>query len=111
HHVLGLEVAVEPAAAVRELERATDLAEDLEVAEQRVALGPRGIGGVVEELAPAATGHALHDDHGLPALVAPERVHRDDVRVLEAPDDARLAHHQRAPGGPRVLRALDGDLA
>src|SRR5205085_8591938 len=93
-HVLRLDVAMHETLLVREAEPARDLDRDLErMLHRQPAL-------LVEDLRERATLDELEDDE-LPALVLAAVEDRDDVRVRERRDRARLA-----PEAPDVLLVL-----
>ena len=123
HHVVELEISMHDAAAVREMHRVADGREDLEVrVETRGARWLRRSRrlklrrtfdqcGVQQDLLTRVRHETpsmrFHDEHGSEiVIVATERVHRDDVRVLEVPGDDALVKERLA----RVL-ALHVGLA
>ncbi len=116
HHVPGLEVAMDHAACVREVERLTD------ARERRQELAPRELPRRVrvvaaergEDLLEGRAAEALHREVDGPVGIASQVVDGDDRRVLE------LALHARLPeepsdevGARRVLGAhhLERDVA
>ena len=108
HHVLGLDVAMDEPALVRRLERARDVDEP---AQRR---GERQLG-AADELAERRPDHVFHREVEAAGGLA-DVEDRDDVRVAERGDGARLAKEPRreladvrrlagesvgAPPGPR----------
>ncbi len=85
HHVGRLDVAVDDARLVRELQRVEQLAHDAHRLLKLEAL----VG--VEEVLELLALDELHDDVGDVALLA-EVVHLDDVRMVQPRDRLRLAH-------------------
>ncbi len=114
HHVLGLEIAVNDAAAVRVAHRIAHLDQDREVEAQRIARAESlpELVRVVDHLGPRHPLDPLHDDDGV-AIVDPDVVDRYDVRVLERSGDPRLAQQlDRRRAGPDVrLHRLHRDGA
>ncbi len=96
----GLDVAVHQPARVRRVEGVGDPRHHPRRAARR---NPAALG---DELLEARALHVAHGDVE-PALVLARAVDRDDVRVLQARRDQRLAHEQLAEA--RVLGALGGD--
>ena len=103
HHVLGLEIAVDHAAAVRERDGVEHLEVHVEQAQQLVVLdGGRDleaarIGAIVgralrlDQIVQRATFDELHREEQAAAVIGVDLVHRHDVRVVELPGDLRLA--------------------
>jgi hypothetical protein len=103
--VAGLDVAVDDAARVRELEALEDLHQDLgKDLELRTVAGDQVI-------AEAAAHHALHRDERVLVVLA-VLVDRDDARVVEVAGRLRLALEalERVLGVLRVEVALADDL-
>ena len=100
HHVLGFDVTVHDASLVGEGHRIGDRAEDLEMCEATIVseldVLPMGMIGTLDEVEPAHPLHALHDEDGLASLRAPEKMHRNDIGMLESTDDSRLANERVA---------------
>ena len=116
HHVLGLDVAMNDVATVRELDGPTDLREDLEVRGEAIELAcegrPERMRVVVDERRPIDALDALHDEERPAAVVDAERVHGNDAGMLERPGEARLAEQADGGGGRgALLERLDGDVA
>ena len=116
HDVAGLEVAVDDAARVGEVDGLADAGEGGE------ELAPRELAdGVVlphaQRVDDALEGHpadALHREVQRAVGIAAEVVDGDDGRVLELPLHARLPEEPRAGVAVRAaagLHALDGDVA
>ncbi len=106
--IVGLDVAVYDALAVCVAERVRDLARD----PGRVDHGEAPI--PLEQLPHRRAVDAAHDDVEDFVLVAADLVDRHDVRVLELPAGARLAHEAlRQPGrrGQAQVEHLHGDVA
>jgi hypothetical protein len=93
-HVGRLDVAVDDAAGVRVLERATQLVGDAERLLERQPVWLRRVQQIVDR----AAGHVLAHDVG-PALVVADVEDRDDVRVVaELAHGTRLAAYALEPG-------------
>ena len=94
HHVLGLDVAMDDAAAVRELDGPTHLREDLEVRGEPIELVAKvdqsGCASSSMSVAQVDAFDALHDEERPAALVDAERMHRNDAGMLERAGEARL---------------------
>ena len=105
HHVGGLDVAMDDAGVVREVERVAQLRHDAHGFLQVEALG------CVEEGLELLALDELHDEVGDVALLA-EVVHLHDVRVVEARHGLRLAHepHREILAGILVEVALEDGL-
>ena len=107
HHVLGLDVAMEDAAAVRELDRSTHVREDAEVRGEPIHVrredGPERVLRVAEERRPVDALDALHHEQRTAAVVDAERVHRDDAGMLERSGEPCLAKEPRTGRGGGVL--------
>ena len=109
HHVAGLQVAVQHAAAVGVGDRLADVHEAAQqLAEgdrvEAPAAGVEGVRGVLEGVAP-------DEPHGVirpAALVAAEAVDRHDAGVLQAAGDLGL--QEEAAAGGRVVREAALDL-
>jgi len=99
-----LDVAVDDEPPVGELDRAADLAEQLEAPRER---GP-GLLAVRVERQPV---HVLHDEVRLARRGDAPVVHPRDPRVLQAREDAALAEDRLAvgPGGEVAVEDLDRD--
>ena len=105
HHVRRLDVAVDDAGVVRELERVAQLAHDAHRFLQVEALVR------VEEVLEFLALDELHDEVGDVAFLA-EVVHLDDVRMVEPRDRLGLAHeaHRIVLGRILVEVALEDGL-
>ena len=135
HDVVGLEVAVADAAAVRERDRVEDLEEHVEQPEQVLVLDRRGdqepalVDAIVgraerdDQVVEGAALDQLHAEVGLLVLVERELVDRDDVGVVELAGDLGLADEaadrqgrvlvdavQRLDRDPSAQRRVDGDV-
>jgi hypothetical protein len=115
HDVLGLEVAVDDAARVREVDRVAHLHEHAQVPLEQVAvveaLAHRL--GVVHEVAPLGPLDAHEQDERRARLVHRDVVHGDDVGVLHVARDPGLLQQLDGVGlgGGLTLEALHGHLA
>jgi hypothetical protein len=87
HHVLGLQVAVHDAAAVRVGDRVAEVDEVRQQLEARVERG-----GFFEGRSQRAAAHELLGAVQLALRGAAKLVHGDDARVFELSRDARLTH-------------------
>ena len=104
HQVRGLDVAMDDAALVRVGEALADVGDELDPAadrERRPAMN---------QLAERLAGDVLHRDERL-SLVCPDVVDGDDVRMLEARGDLRLANEALADLGVVDAQQLDRDEA
>jgi hypothetical protein len=98
HDVRRLEVAVNDAAGVRELDRETDIDERAQV------LSPlRGRVGSCECRGQRGAGEPLHHEERVTVFVVLELVNRDDRRVFEPTLNARFAQEALDRLGRRVL--------
>ena len=107
HHVLGLDVPVQHAVAVREVRGVADLHQHLEVGHEavvgeRLEARPVRVRGVAHEVVPGHPDDPLHHQHRQPVGADAQRVHRDDVRVLERAHQHRLAHQRAGRDEPAV---------
>jgi hypothetical protein len=101
-HVVGLQIAMDDADAVRRREGRDDRTEDAEgLAGRQRAVARPSIG---ERL----TFEEIHHEDGRAVLVLDDVVHRDDVRVAHGARGARLA--QRALARGRVVVLLVDEL-
>ena len=94
HHVLGLEVAVDEALGVGEVDRLADLGEEVQElrelsARASLAAGLDGGAGLVEDLSQGPTQDALHREPR-DLVVSAQGVDRDHVRVIELGGDPDL---------------------
>src|SRR6185436_1288935 len=105
HHVRGLDVAVDDARVVREVERIEQLAHDAHCFLEVEALVR------VEEVLQLLAANELHDQVGDVAFLG-EVVHLDDVRMVEPRDGLRLARkpHRVVFRGIRVQMAFEDGL-
>ncbi len=105
HHVRRLDVAVDDARRVRELERLAQLAHDAHALLQVEALVR------IEEVLELLALDELHDEVGNFVLLA-EVVDLDDVRMVEARHGLRFAHeaHGEVLAGVLVEVALEDGL-
>ena len=105
HDVRGLEIAMDDAARVRELDREADIGERTQQALARGDWRAR-------ELGERDAGEPLHREERAALVVRPEIVDRQDRRVIEAGLDPSLAQKARGVIGARVGRVetLERDL-
>ena len=111
HDVRGLEVAMEHAARMREVDRLCDLEQHLHeprdgVPGDGLRVAPAQAAEHVGERAAPDVAHRA--ERG--AVVHDERVERNDVRVLELAEDAHLVEEARAARGVVALGHLERDL-
>jgi hypothetical protein len=112
HDVGRLQVAVEDAARVREVDRLRDLQQDLHeagegVAGRRLRVASAQPGEDVRERAAAHVPHRAERS----TVVDDERVEGDHVRVLELAQDPHLVEEARAAARVVALDHLQRDLA
>jgi hypothetical protein len=116
HDVGRLEVAVDHAAGVGELDGEADVGEAGQERAQREAGAQSLVGGGVagEDLGQGHAGDPLHDEERPAGVVDAEIVDGHDRRVIEETLDPRLADEARDRLGGRALlrrQRLDRDLA
>ena len=109
HHVLGLEIAMHDADGVRLARRLAELERDVERLRERQRAARGGERALEREAL-----EVLHDHVERAIGELPGEEHLDDVRVLEARRDLRLARearHELRVGAELAVEDLHGDVA